>query len=346
MKKGPGRFKFYLDQVEELMNKAVTEQDPAMWLFMNNGRTPFFMLEALCRVYAGIHNPKRFEKLKTQFKLIEDGIGAIDYHNSLLVAFEADKAIPADCAGYVRRNLEDALMGLNILLKEEGWLSGKRVKKITQKLEDADWLKPEEEVAAITVFYKSAVAKIIDFVNKTRYLFDNVEEDVHELRRRLRWLSIYPQAMQGLFRFDTETAPPAHVKKYLTRDIVESPFNKLPEPGDDTSFILLNKNYFLALSWMIARLGELKDEGLLITGLTDAIKYNPGCSRNEAISEAYSRSGKKQKRMQQILNEAEEMTKTFINEKNLQQLIVKLPKTRKAAVGARKVKAGTPVKQA
>lgn len=336
MKKGPGRFIFYLNQIEDLMNKAAADPDPAMWLFRNNGRTPFFMLEALSRVYAGIQNPKRFEKLKTHFKLIEDGLGAIDYHNSLLVAFEADRNIPEDCSGYVRRNLEDATLGVNILLKEEGWISGRRIKKIKQKLEDADWMKPEEEVAAITVFYKLAITKIIDFVNKTRYLFDNVEEDVHELRRRLRWLSIYPQAMNGLFQFDTASAPAPYIKKYLTPEIVESPFNKLPSHPGDTPVILLDKNHFLALSWMIARLGEMKDEGLLITGLTEAIKYNPGCSSNEAIAREYSRSGGKQKRMQQILDEAEEITKTFISEKNLEHLIVKPARQKKTVTGTRK----------
>lgn len=342
MKKGPDRFIFYLNQIEDLMNKAATDPDPAMWLFRNNGRTPFFMLEALSRVYAGIHNQKKFEKLKTQFKLIEDGLGAIDYHNSLLLAFEADRNIPGDCSGYVRNNLEDATLGVNILLKEEGWVSGRRIKKIMQKLEDADWMKPGEEVAAITVFYKMAIVKIIDFVKKTRYLFDNVEEDVHELRRRLRWLSIYPQAMHGLFKFDTSSAPSPGIEKYLTPEIIESPFNKLPEPLDDEPVILLDKNRFLALSWMIDRLGVMKDEGLLITGLTEAIKYNPGCGRNEAIARDYSRSGNKQKRMQQILDEAEEITKTFIKEKNLEHLIVKPGRQNKTGTTRKVLK---PVKQ-
>ena len=38
--------------------------------------------------------------------------------------------------------------------------------------------------------------EIISLPVKTKFHFSNVEVDVHELRRKLRWLSIYPQALR------------------------------------------------------------------------------------------------------------------------------------------------------
>jgi len=323
MKQGLSRFTFYLQQTRELLEKARNEKDPAIWLFRNNARTPFFMLEALSRLYSCLHDRKQFDKLRSRFKLIEDGLGQIDYYNSLTVALASNKKIPAACKDHLKRKMEEAASHLNVILLKEGWLTDnhKRIRKITRKLEKAGWLKPEKEVMKIAEFYKNAIDSMTDFVSKSKYLFDNVEEDVHELRRKLRWLSIYPQAMKGVFQFDASSPAPAYLNKYMTTEITESPFNKLPPPGNNTSFVILNKKYFFALSWMIARLGEIKDEGLLITGLAEAIKYNSHCTDNDAIKEAYSLSGEKQDRLQKILDEAESLTKTFFNEKNLTKLL-------------------------
>ena len=41
-----------------------------------------FMLEGLAKLYAEIHNKKKFTKLKVHFKLVEDALGAIDYYDA------------------------------------------------------------------------------------------------------------------------------------------------------------------------------------------------------------------------------------------------------------------------
>jgi hypothetical protein len=325
MKNGFHRFTFYTQQVQVLLEKARDQKDPTQWLFDNYARTPFFMLEGLSRLYADIHNPKKFNKLKNHFKLIEDGLGKIDYYTWLLKAFEANKKIPAKCTQYTRSQLQRSLEQLNEELRNKGWLATdeKRLKKINKRLESADWIKPIKEVKAISEIYKSSAADINSFVIKNNYHFDNVEEDVHELRRKLRWLSIYPQALQGLVQYsdDIETVP--HLNKYLTNEIINSSFNKLPAAGNNTSVILLQKNYFLALSWMIAQLGKLKDEGLLLTGLSEAMNQGTVSGEDKILLKAVTLIGSEQRNMQSILNDAETITKTFFKENNLKHLISK-----------------------
>jgi hypothetical protein len=237
MKNGLSRFTFYTQQVEGLINKARKQKDPALWLFKNNARTPFFMMEGLANLYADMHNTKKFGKLKEQLKLIEDGLGQIDYYNWLSIAFDAKKEIPAECRQYIKIQSEQRAVQLNKVLADKGWLAdgNKRIKKITKKLNEADWLKPDEEVEAISGFYKKSIADITRFVGQTNYHFENVEKDVHELRRKLRWLSIYPQALQGVVQYAAETKTAAHLRKYLTTEIVSSPYNKLPSEGSNTS---------------------------------------------------------------------------------------------------------------
>lgn len=331
MKPGLKRFNFYLDQVGSLMEGARKEKDPAMWLFTNNARTPFFMLEALARLYSGLHNAKAFEKIRNRFKLVEDGLGMIDYQNSLLVAFETNSNISPAIIDFVKHEKEKSILSLNEVLAKEGWLSeeGSRLSKITGKLKDLDWMKPAKEVGEIGFFYKDEIGKIKKFITGTKYIFDNVEEDVHELRRKLRWLSIYPQAMQGVFQFDADSPGPQHLDKYMSPEITGSPFNKLPQPGDNTSFIILNKKYFLALSWMIAKLGDLKDEGLLISGLAHAVTKTTGFNEKDAGVKALSIWKAKPDRLQKILDEAEEVSKQFFKEKNIDGLLVKVIKASK-----------------
>jgi hypothetical protein len=213
---------------------------------------------------------------------------------------------------------------MNVLLADKDWLSSdnKRIIKITEKLNEAGWLKPSKEIEAISGFYKESIDSINKFAAETSYQFENVETDVHELRRKLRWLSIYPQALQGAVQYAPETKPPAKLNKYFTEEIINSPFNILPDASTNTSVLLLNKNYFLALSWMISELGRLKDEGLLITGLCEALKQTSGSDEEESLKKAYSLLGRKHPKMQEILDSSEVITKLFFKESILDNLVV------------------------
>ncbi len=323
MKIGLSRFTFYLEQIKVLSDIAAGQKNPAMWLYNHDARTPFFMLEGLAKLYSGIHNPNRFDKLKEQFKLIEDGFGQIDYYQSLSRSVAHKKQIPKESKLYIKHRLTQNAEQLDALLTDKAWLSDnhKRIKRISKRLKKADWLSPREEVEAFSEFYKSSIRNINEFVDETQGHFDNVEQDVHELRRKLRWLSIYPQALQGAAQYSDDSDTSAHLEKYLTEEIVNSPFNKLPAPAGNTYSLSINKNYFLALSWMIAELGRYKDDGLLITGLCEAMKQTPGCDDEAALARAAELLGVKQRNINDILNDAENITKTFFEENNLKHLI-------------------------
>lgn len=323
MNNGLNRFTNHVQQLEMLVNKAKKQKNPALWLFNNNARTPFFMLEGLAKLYAGLHNKKKFTKLKEHFKLIEDGLGQIDYYVFLVKAFATNKQVSLACKQYVKKQLANKVLVLNEVLTENEWLSidNKRITKINKKIKEVSWLKPKQEVEAMAAFYGEAIYSINEFVTKTKYHFDNVEEDVHELRRKIRWLSIYPQALQGFIQYAKDKKIEPHLKKYLTKQIVNSSYNKLPIAGENATFLLLNKNYFLSLSWIIYTLGTLKDEGLLIDGLKEAIQQTTTCNDEEAFKTTYIILGKKQRKMKVILDEAEVITKTFFSEHNLEHLV-------------------------
>ncbi|MBS1511584.1 MAG: hypothetical protein JST86_12130 [Bacteroidetes bacterium] len=330
MKNGLARFEFFLAQFQDLLHKAEKQKNPALWLYQNNARTPLFMLEALAKMYAGIHSRKKFEKLKMQFKLMEDVLGAIDYYDAFAKQFAANKKIQPAVVTYLQAQTREKIQSMNELLQESGWIGegADRINKIQSKLAEVKWLKPKKEIQAINDFYGMAIYEIVEFVTKDKLHFENVEADVHELRRKLRWLSIYPQALRGCIQLTTSKKTPQYLSKYLTKPIVTSPYNKMPDAGDCSNFLLLHQNYFYALSWMIAELGNLKDSGLGVIAIKEALMQSGKITEKDAFAKAYQMLGAKQPKLPQILRSAEKICTTYFNEQNLEHLVAGIAATK------------------
>ncbi|MEO6668789.1 MAG: hypothetical protein ABIN36_04895 [Ferruginibacter sp.] len=322
-KNGIKRFEFYLVKLEAFLAKASTEKNPALWLYANAARTPLFMLEGLAKLYSSLHNRKRFEKIKLQFKLLEDALGAIDYYDGFAKEFVENAAIPAGIKQYLQAQSREKIQRLNDLIIEHKWIgdNASRIGKIRKKLYDADWLEPKEELKAIFNFYKTSITEIKSFFAAAGDNFTEIESQVHEFRRDLRWLSIYPQALQGLVQLNSSGVTRETTLKYLTPEIVNSAFNKMPEEGDNSYFLLLEKNYFLALSWVIAELGKLKDNGLKILIVAEAIQQTEKLDHADALNKAFEILDGDKQALQNILTNSNEVIKTYLGERNLDKLI-------------------------
>ncbi len=307
MKNGAARFNLYLDQLEKLINDAAGQTDPAMWLYQNNARTPLFMLEGLAKLYSGIHNKKRFEKIKAHFKLMEDGLGAIDYYDGFARQFTADKEVASTITRSVQDKSHEKAQALDKLLAKKGWIGKKadRIQKIRKVLKNADWLGEKDEIKRIESFYRKSIDKINTFAQTYRTGFTDLETQVHELRRQLRWLSIYPQALQGCIQLTESPSSDSNTVKYQTPEIVNSPFNKLPAANGNGYILMLNRDYFFALSWMISELGKLKDEGLRLVVLNES---GSGFEFDRTASSA-------------ILSKASDICNAYFAERNLDKLI-------------------------
>ena len=324
MKKGQARFDLFLAQLQTLLDKAAKQKNPALWLYQNNARTPLFMLEGLAKLYAGIHNKKKFIKIKAHFKLLEDAIGQIDYYDAFAKEFAGNKKIPATVVSYLQAQAREKIQSLNEILTEKDWIgSGKsRIEKIRKKLKKADWLDEQKDVEGVRDFYFSSINGILEFSNQKNFHFENVEKDVHELRRMLRWLSIYPQALKGCIQLSQSKKSPAYLSKYLTKAITGSPYNVMPDAGDLRYFLLLDKTRFYALSWMISELGNLKDSGLRLEVIKEALIQSGSTNEKAALIKARSFLGNRQLTEQQVLDQAEAILKTFCKEQNLESLVI------------------------
>jgi hypothetical protein len=317
MKPGKARFKKQITKIEKLFAHANTHENPALWLFLHDLRTPAFMLEGLSKLYSSFHNAKSFVKLKEQFKELEDALGSVDYYAAFQKEFHYNKAIPVQINQYFQQKTLDETKKLNKLLIKKNWLNGKKIKSISDKLDKINWRDEKVEKVFLENFYKNETIKIAQFVNEAGFPFDNLEDELHELRRKLRWLSIYPQALAGAIKLEETVKLPEYINKYLTNEIVNSSFNVLPVNLKLTSVMRLEKNKFLALSWLIAEIGRQKDLGMKINSLKNAFQATSLLKDEAAYIEAYKYLGKDFPTLNEILENTSEITRQFFAEQNL-----------------------------
>lgn len=321
---GKSRFLFYLNQLQNILEKAESSENEVISIYSQNARTPLFMLEGLTRIYKKMHDKKKFRKLNILFKDFEDSLGLIDFYDGFYHEFENDKRMPDLIASYVDDKKEKTLKELQEDLKKKKWIGKhkKRIAKIIEKLNGIAWLDEKEDTREILNVYQHYVDKTTEKYQEDKIHFTDLESDVHELRRELRWLSIYPQALLGLMQLTPETEPGEFFKKYLTPEIVNSPYNVMPNGSTLSDHITLNRNYFFALSWMIAELGKLKDSGLKIELVEESVVavYKTSAHTEQL---AYSLGDENKLTIAEILYQSETIAQTFFEENILEHLICK-----------------------
>ncbi len=256
-------------------------------LYRANLRTPLFMLEGLSRVAMGIGGDEEvFEELLHDVKVIEDVIGEVDFWWVVLEKGTAWE-LPAEFLAYASDHHRAACGRLVGWLEARAWIDHRylpsegevklRVHRIGRDLADTSWPSARKERKLIAEYLHDRV-RSTEKAARSLDLSD-VEHGLHELRRRLRWLSIYAAALDGAVQLDPSAKAPRNWARYLTPAVVNNPFNALPKGDGTVKPVTLPAPLFYALSWMIAELGALKDRaqwtetvthGLEAVGVTNA----------------------------------------------------------------------------
>ena len=321
-KKEINPFLYYSSQLQTLFTKAASQKDPAMWLYKNDARTLLFMLEALTRLHSKAFDEKLFEKWSKRFKKLEDLFGEIDANVTFEKEFKTNKKIPTEALKYFAVNTAQHLEKCNQRLWEKEWLNNK-LSSFENKLNEFSVEYNQEYIDELQFSIVDEIDAILNFVLKYDYTFTKLEEHIHELRRKLRWISIYGQSLHGLIQLKTTTIKQKTNINYFTKDVLNSSFNKLPAKQKNAAIIQFDQNSFYALSWLINELGKLKDSGLKIQALKNALYISQKITQNQAREKAISMLGFKKTIETDILKQASEIIKTAISEdKILDKLVI------------------------
>lgn len=310
-------------KLQSLLTKASKQKSPSLWLHQNNVRTSLFMLEALTRIHDYAFDEKIFAKWHKRFKKMEDVFGEIDYYLVLEKELKANKKIDKATVAYFTEKAKKRLEKSDSRLLEKEWLEGK-LKEFDARLNEYTVVYNKEYLNELKLTIKADIENILIFLQKIDYSFTQFEKQVHEVRRKLRWLSIYAQALNGLIQLKKTAKKPKYQINYFTPEILKSPFNKLPVKPKNAVIMEFDHDSFFALSWIIRELGILKDNGLRVMALAEAISKTTDCSTQEAKEKAHALLGIDKNLEEKILKQVSEMVKTFIlKDKILDTLVIK-----------------------
>jgi hypothetical protein len=316
------RFDHYLDIVSRQAEHAKVHPNSALSLYLQDTRTALFQIEGLCRLYRNMHNGKRFEKMGAQVKLLEDALGKIDYYAVFYKSFIEDSNIPKEITQYCYSQYVSSCKRANDILIKDGWLDGSRIDKFKKHLKKIDWLKPDQEYSEMKNAIKEELGEIELFFKEVLNNLDHIEDDVHEARRKIRWIGIYGQALQGGIILHAKGKVDTLLKKYQTPEIVDSPYNVLAAPPNDIEPIPFSKPHFYAISYIIKSLGELKDNGLKYHILVEAVQQLEILSIDASKEKVKSILGKGFQEETEILNSAGSLLQQCIDDKILKGLIL------------------------
>ncbi len=307
-------FLVYSEKLNAQFQAAKMSDNPAWYLYKNGARNIIFMLEGLTRIHKNAFDNPKMDKWYDRFKELEDLIGQIDYLDAFKTQFEANKTLNEKEINTLNLKIEKLILELNALLKIDNWLDNK-LNKFDVFIEKCAFKYNAKYNALIVKAYQKEIKKIISFATELNGVLKNVETELHELRRRFRWLSIYPQAFNGLFQLEKSAVNPDWSNKYMTEQIVNSPFNQMPKAVDNQPIIYLNYPNFIALSFIIQEFGRLKDKGLADELLATEFK--------KSDAQIKKLLGDKYLDKTSILANASQLLKTFFDDKVLDNLIKK-----------------------
>ncbi len=316
MPEGLTRFQIQLDKLEQILNTLPNTAECALTFYKSPARQYLFYLEALTHIYKMMHNKKRFERMRISFKSLEDQLGKIDYYDGFIKEFSVQDDFPPILLDCLRQHYNKELTNLDVMLKKDDWINADKSKlnSIRSELLHADWLSGTEESNAIGKTIIDMIEIIKSDYHSGKLNFKDIENGVHKFRREVRWISIYAQALNGLIQLKPVDAPGPDLATYQTNEVLESPFNVLPVSARGIQPIYIEAPVFYALSWIIAESGRLKDSGLRILILEDAIRETHFVHEKEVKATTRTLAVKSNTSLKEIKSTMKIMADKFIDQ--------------------------------
>lgn len=241
-----------------------TKGDPEAF-YSAGGRNIFFRLETIARIGSGLGDKDHFEEARHLFKEAEDLLGEYDFYVAYLNLFKENK----NCVFAFLEIFGDQLKESESVLRDnlKKWLAPSTTEIIGEFYKRCEEVSFEDEsdfTKAFSRFLKKSAEKINHDYSTGVYNTSDIEAGLHELRRKLRWISLYIQISGGIIQHHPSQHTEEKFNRYLTKEIKTSPFMQLSKHPTFKNPVILRTEIYAALSWMIATLGRYKDEALTL----------------------------------------------------------------------------------
>lgn len=257
--RAPKRFDSWLDALEKSLLCSPELPKVAVCAASGDARALAFHLQALTSLYSG--EDKKFDKMRRNFKELEDQIGDFDKWNEIL-KFARKNQSDKDKIQEISEKRDAALIALQELLTREEWVGANpqkspRIEKYRDFLKDYNWESYEKD----RKFVLSQIRKQLKKVGSTSYDMGTLEQGngLHELRREIRWFLIQARSLDGLVVLRAARGPEKD-QACPAAEAGESKYAKLPGNKGEETPCRVQRCPFFTLVQTVADLGEVKDE--------------------------------------------------------------------------------------
>ncbi len=220
---------------------------------VKGGRGPLFAVEGLARLYEGQH-PKAMGNLREEAKWLEDRIGKLVDHGEHIKYTTQVGVQPATLAHLIKVQA-DYREALSKELKEKGWAGTSFIDSWSEQVKAPKWESKKDDRQYV-------LEQLLDLnqeLRKEKWDIRDLQNGLHDFRRRTRWMTIYLTALGGLIEFDGR--PLERFAGILEDPITKSPYGVLGKGERDKFPILVPREIFLELAKAIEELGFAKDTG-------------------------------------------------------------------------------------
>lgn len=250
------RFSIWIDILEKPLSSAKDSTDALDGLLNEtSARISAFNLQALGKLYAAT-NPD-FEFIRNNFKKIEDNLGAIDKWKTLKN----------------EKQLKAAKTKFKSLLVKEKWFGkdeSPRLKEIRKNLKVLlNKVGPSNKDILTSILIQT------DELENAVFDFSNLEEGngLHEFRRKVRWITIEAQVLNGLIQFDPEQACKyPNLEALLSQPVATSKYATLKINSNEKNPCLISRCAYLGLADSVNKFGAMKDSAEQLIGNTESDK--------------------------------------------------------------------------
>jgi len=275
-----------LENILPILRSSKSAKEAAIALTSQDYRASIFKVEALMRFYGEEKWAKNFTRYRPQLKGFEDYLGWAKDAQELPVTVEKYKLkIPTETVQYLKDDAVAKMNDFSKFLDEGHWIGeGNTMDRLLSDLKKVK-VPSQTETAAYVLDKLAEEAKAI---RKKKLDMNTLEgsEGIHELRRRLRWILIEVNAHRGQIEIVQDAKIPKAIEPFT--HVGEESKKYLEYPKTELKLkqtVPFKESNYLALTYFVERLGDIKDSGELHNKVLEALVKSKAYASEKAAND-------------------------------------------------------------
>jgi hypothetical protein len=254
-------------------------------LLLSDARVLFFRMQDQARVYNLAYKKDKnpfFLNYLDLFKKFEDLLGQVDLKASLLKLSEdlKEPELVSHFSDLKKKSERDLFSAL------EDELSLKKIRK--DLVDYPKWKSPKKDKKIHVSYLVEELERLSNDIKNRKFTDSDIEKGLHELRRRIRWIVIHVQNLNGFTQYNYSLSVSSKVNSFLNEltaanpHLTESKYLQMT-PSEVSNPLAISFKVHSILCEIVSTIGSAKDNAEKQIYIHEALK-ELGYSRNAKMN--------------------------------------------------------------